>query len=88
MIDAGVKVGLARPIAETLVLQTVLGSTKLAMETGEHPAQLRAMVTSPGGTTIAGLRELEKSGFGGILMDAVEAATERSKELGKQAAEK
>lgn len=82
MIDAGVKVGLGRPIAEMLVMQTVLGSVKLAMETGEHPAQLRAMVTSPGGTTIAGLHEMARAGFNGILMDAIEAATKRSKELG------
>jgi pyrroline-5-carboxylate reductase len=83
LIDAGVKVGLARDAAQTLVLQTVLGSVKLAMASNEHPAQLRAMVTSPGGTTIAGLHEMERAGFKGILMDAVEAATNRSKELGK-----
>jgi pyrroline-5-carboxylate reductase len=83
LIDAGLKVGLNRSDAETLVMQTVLGSVKLAMNSNEHPAQLRAMVTSPGGTTIAGLHELEAAGFNGIIMDAVEAATERSKELGK-----
>jgi len=83
LIDAGLKVGLNRSDAELLVMQTVLGSVKLAMASNEHPAQLRAMVTSPGGTTIAGLHELEAAGFGGIIMDAVEAATERSKELGK-----
>ena len=83
LIDAGLRVGLSRPVAETLVYQTVLGSTKLAMTSGEHPAQLRAMVTSPGGTTIAGLHELESAGFNGIIMDAVEAATRRSLELGK-----
>ncbi len=83
LIDAGLKVGLNRSDAELLVLQTVLGSVKLAMHSKEHPAQLRAMVTSPGGTTIAGLHELEAAGFNGIIMDAVEAATERSKELGK-----
>jgi pyrroline-5-carboxylate reductase len=82
LIDAGVKVGLARADAETLAMQTVLGSVKLAMASNEHPAQLRAMVTSPGGTTIAGLHELERAGFQGIIMDAVEAATKRSKELG------
>ena len=82
MIDAGVKVGLARPIAEKLVMQTVKGSVKLAMETGDHPAQLRAMVTSPGGTTIAGLHVLERTGMQGAIMDAVEAATERSRQLG------
>jgi len=83
LIDAGLKVGLNRSDAELLVMQTVLGSVKLAMASNEHPAQLRAMVTSPGGTTIAGLHELEAAGFNGIIMDAVEAATERSKELGK-----
>jgi pyrroline-5-carboxylate reductase len=83
LIDGGLKVGLNRPDAELLAMQTVLGSVKLAMSSKEHPAQLRAMVTSPGGTTIAGLHELETAGFNGIIMDAIEAATERSKELGK-----
>lgn len=82
LIDAGLRVGLSRPVAETLVLQTILGATKLAMASNDHPAQLRAMVTSPGGTTIAGLHELESSGFTGIIMSAVEAATKRSAELG------
>lgn len=84
MVDAGLKVGLSRPIAESLVLQTVLGSVKLAIDSKDHPAQLRAMVTSPGGTTIAGLHEFEKAGFRGIIMDAVEAATRRSQELGRR----
>jgi len=84
LVDAGVKVGLTRDLAHTLVLQTILGSVKLAMETGQHPAQLRAMVTSPGGTTIAGLHQLARAGFAGIVMDAVEAATNRSMELGSQ----
>ena len=83
LIDAGLKVGLNRSDAELLVMQTVLGSVKLAMQSNMHPAQLRAMVTSPGGTTIAGLHELEAAGFNGIIMDAVEAATKRSQELGK-----
>lgn len=83
MIDAGIKAGLPRPTAETLVLQTILGSVKLLMETKKHPAELRAMVTSPGGTTIAAQHVLERSGFKGIVMDAVEAAVNRSKELGK-----
>jgi len=88
MIDGGVKVGLARQVAEKLALQTVLGSVRMALATGEHPAVLRAMVTSPGGTTIAGLHEMERAGFQGIIMSAVEAATDRSRELGRLAAEK
>ncbi len=83
LIDAGLKVGLTRDVTETLVMQTVLGAVKLAIDSHEHPAQLRAMVTSPGGTTIAGLNELETAGFSGIIMNAVEAATRRSEELGK-----
>jgi pyrroline-5-carboxylate reductase len=88
LIDGGVKVGLNRDVAETLALQTVLGSVKLAIDSGKHPADLRAMVTSPGGTTIAGLHEMERAGFQGIIMDAVEAATRRSRELGEIAAER
>ncbi|MBU0665497.1 MAG: pyrroline-5-carboxylate reductase [Proteobacteria bacterium] len=84
MIDAGIKTGLARPIAETLAIQTVLGSVKLMQESGKHPAVLRAMVTSPGGTTIAAQHVMEKAGFKGIIMDAIEAATNRSIELGKK----
>lgn len=84
LIDAGLKVGLNRPDAEVLAMQTLLGSVKLAMESKEHPAQLRAMVTSPGGTTIEGLYELEKAGFHGIIMNAVAAATKRSRELGQK----
>ncbi|OQX19105.1 MAG: pyrroline-5-carboxylate reductase [Desulfobulbaceae bacterium A2] len=82
MIDAGVRVGLPRPLAESLTLQTVYGSVRLAQESGEHPALLRARVTSPGGTTIAGLHVLEEGGFRGMVMSAVQAATERSRELG------
>ena len=83
LIDAGIKCGLPRTIAESLTLQTILGSVRLLQKNGEHPAALRSKVTSPGGTTIAGLHVLEKAGFSGIIMDAVEAATERSKILGK-----
>ncbi len=83
LIEAGLKVGLARNDAEKLAQQTILGSVQLAMETGEHPAQLKAMVTSPGGTTIAALHELEKAGFKAAIMTAVETATERSRELGR-----
>lgn len=82
MIDGGVLAGLPRPIAEQLVLQTVYGSAKLAMETGDHPAVLKGRVTSPGGTTITGIQVLEEGGMRGLVMGAVEAATERSKELG------
>ncbi len=83
LIDAGVKCGLPRTVAESLTTQTILGSIKLLLENGEHPAALRSKVTSPGGTTIAGLHVLEKAGFNGIIMDAVEAATDRSRILGK-----
>jgi pyrroline-5-carboxylate reductase len=83
LVDGGVLAGLPRPVAEQLVLQTVLGSAKLALETGEHPAVLRGRVTSPGGTTITGLQVLEESGFRGTVMAAVQAAAERSRELGQ-----
>jgi pyrroline-5-carboxylate reductase len=82
MIDGGVLAGLPRPVAEQLVLQTVYGSAKLALETGEPAAVLKGKVTSPGGTTIAGLQVLEEGAFRGVVMGSVEAATARSKELG------
>lgn len=82
LIDGGVLAGLPRPIAEQLVLQTVYGSAKLAIETGEAPAVLKGKVTSPGGTTIAGLHVLENGSFRGMVMEAVKAATMRSRELG------
>jgi pyrroline-5-carboxylate reductase len=84
--DAGVKVGLSRYNALALAAQTVLGSAKLLIETKEHPGQLKDMVTSPGGTAIAGLHTLEAGGLRTTLMDAVEAATRRSRELGEAAA--
>jgi pyrroline-5-carboxylate reductase len=84
--DAGVKVGLSRYNALALAAQTVLGSAKLLIETKEHPGQLKDMVTSPGGTAIAGLHTLEAGGLRTTLMDAVEAATRRSRELGEMAA--
>ncbi len=82
LIDAGVKQGLSRDVAKTLVIQTCLGTAKLVFETGEHPSTLRDAVTSPGGTTISGLHALEKGGLRDTLITAVEAATMRSKELG------
>jgi pyrroline-5-carboxylate reductase len=82
--DAGVKVGLSRHVALKLAAQTVLGSAKLLLETGEHPGHLKDQVTSPGGTAIAGLHTLEAGGMRTTLIDAVEAATKRAKELGDQ----
>jgi pyrroline-5-carboxylate reductase len=83
--DAGVKVGLSRYNAQALAAQTVLGSAKLLLETGEHPGRLKDMVTSPGGTAIAGLHTLEAGGARTTLINAVEAATKRSRELGDAA---
>ena len=83
LADAGVKVGLAREDALFLSSQTVLGAAKLLMETKEHPGRLKDMVTSPGGTAIAGIHSLEKGGLRTTLIDAVEVATQRSKELGE-----
>jgi pyrroline-5-carboxylate reductase len=79
--DAGVKNGLPRDVAALLAVQTVLGSARMVVETGEHPALLKERVTSPGGTTIAGLHVLESGSFRGVVMDAVEAACKKSKEL-------
>ena len=81
--DGGVRAGLPREIATMLTAQTVLGAARMVLETGEHPAALKDAVASPGGTTIAGLHALEAGGLRGILMNAVLAATERSRELGK-----
>lgn len=82
LIDAGVREGLSRTVAQELVVQTVRGAALMCQNTGKHPAELTAMVTSPGGTTVAGLHVLERASLRGILMDAVRAATERSRELG------
>jgi pyrroline-5-carboxylate reductase len=78
-----VKVGLSRQEALFLSAQTVLGAAKMLIETQEHPGQLRDRVTSPGGTAIAGLATLEQGGLRTTLINAVEVATNRSKELGE-----
>ena len=82
MIDAGVQMGFSRGDAQKIVLQTLDGSIELVKQSGEHPAELRNRVTSPGGTTAAGIYELEKGGLRTILTDAVLAAYQRSIELG------
>lgn len=88
LADGGVKVGLGRDAALLLAAQTVYGAAKLQLETGEHPGRLKDMVTSPGGTAIAGLHTLEAGGLRRTLIDAVEAASNRSAELGAQMAQK
>jgi pyrroline-5-carboxylate reductase len=86
--DAGVKVGLSRRTSQLLAAQTLLGSAKLLLETNEHPGKLKDMVTSPGGTAITGLHTLENGGVRTTLINAVEAATKRSKELGEALSKK
>ena len=81
--DGGVAAGLPRDVATKLAAQTVLGSAKMVLETGMHPGALKDMVTSPGGTTIEGLHELEKGKLRGTLISAVRAAAEKSKKLGQ-----
>lgn len=83
MADAGVKVGLSRTDSLILASQTVLGAARMLIETGEHPGKLKDMVTSPGGTAIAGLHTLEGGGLRTTLINAVEVATQRSKALGE-----
>jgi pyrroline-5-carboxylate reductase len=83
LIEAGVLVGLPRDTAVTLTVQTLLGSATLLAESGDGPETLRAAVTSPGGTTAAGLSALEHGGVRAALLDAVVAATERAQQLGR-----
>ena len=83
LADGGVRCGLSKEMALTFATQTVLGAARMVAESGEHPAVLKDRVTSPGGTTIAGLHALEQGSFRATLMNAVVAATERSEALGK-----
>jgi pyrroline-5-carboxylate reductase len=83
MIEAGILLGLSREVSTDLVVQTMLGTAKLLRDEGMHPVELREAVTSPGGTTIAAIRELEQAGVRAAFLNAIQAAMERSKELAK-----
>jgi pyrroline-5-carboxylate reductase len=83
MADGGVRMGLPRDMALQMAAMTVMGSAKLVLETGKHPAVLKDQVCSPGGTTIEAVERLEAGGLRATLIDAVSAATRRSRELGK-----
>ncbi len=83
MIEGGVAAGLTREVSRALVIGTVLGSARMMAETGDDPGALRAAVTSPGGTTAAALRTLEFKAVRSAFIEAVAAATERSKQLGR-----
>jgi pyrroline-5-carboxylate reductase len=80
--DAGVQLGISRKEASLLAAQTAFGAAKMLLETGRHPSELKDIVATPGGTTFAGLKMLEKGNFRSTIMDAVEAATQRSRDLG------
>jgi pyrroline-5-carboxylate reductase len=84
LADGGVKSGLPRDVAMSLAAQTLLGAAKMVIETGQHPGVLKDAVASPGGTTIAGLHALERAAFRAAVMNAVEAAAIRARELGKK----
>ena len=84
LTDAGVHVGLPRDVASTLATQTVLGSSQLLQQSGRHPAELRNMVTSPGGTTAEGLMAMESARFRAAVMEGVEAAYEKAVQLGEE----
>ena len=84
LADGGVKMGLPRALAHTMAVQTVLGTAKLCLEEDLHPGRLKDMVTSPGGTTIAGLHALESGGFRGLVMDAVATAAGAVERTGEE----
>lgn len=84
LADGGVECGLSRPLAQELAAQTLLGAAKMVLESGKHPAQLKDAVCSPGGTTIAGVHALEQNGFRGAAMQAVQAAYQKTLELGRK----
>ncbi|RUS73399.1 hypothetical protein EGW08_018838 [Elysia chlorotica] len=88
LADGGVKMGLPRSLAIKLAAQTLLGAAKMVLDTGKHPGELKDEVCSPGGTTICAMHTLEKQGFRGTLIDAVEAATLKARELGAKSANK
>lgn len=83
MIDAGILLGLPRAVSEKLIIQSAVGAAAMLAQTGEHPVTLREAVTSPAGTTIMAIRELEKHGVRAALLAAIEAARDRSEELGR-----
>jgi pyrroline-5-carboxylate reductase len=83
MIDACILLGLSRDVATELIVQTMLGSAKMLRDTGQHPVEIREMVTSPGGTTIAAIRHLEQAGVRAAFLNAIDAARQRSAELAK-----
>ncbi|KAI1702448.1 pyrroline-5-carboxylate reductase dimerization domain-containing protein [Ditylenchus destructor] len=84
MADGGVKQGLPRDLSYKLAAYTFMGAAKMVLETGEHPAILKESVQSPGGSTVYGMHELEKGGMRGLLINAVEAASERSRATGRE----
>jgi pyrroline-5-carboxylate reductase len=83
MIDGCILLGLSRDVATELIVQTMLGSAKMLRDTGKHPVEIREMVTSPGGTTIAAIRQLEQAGVRAAFLNAIDAARQRSAELAK-----
>ena len=85
MIEAGILLGVAREVSTTLVVQTMLGTAKQLRDEGLHPVELRESVTSPGGTTIAAIRELEQAGVRAAFLNAIQAAMNRARELSQEA---